>query len=139
MTLKEKYAALIATTNVSAIGDTEIKENNNVLYITATVHNGTEKDQLWYLYNLADPDFRAGDLVLDISVDPNAVNQKMRVDTKQSNLNVRKGPGTETEIVSKAAHHSTVTLLSKFDDKWYLIKTEDGVEGYCSANYLTAI
>lgn len=139
MTIKEKYAALIATTNVSAMGDVEIKENNNVLYITATVHNGTEKDQLWYLYNLADPDFRAGDLVLDISVDPNAVNQKMRVDTKHSNLNIRKGPGTETEIVSKAAHHSTVTLLSKFDDNWYLIKAEDGIEGYCSANYLTAI
>lgn len=139
MNLKEKYAALIATTNVSAMGEVDIKENNNVLYITATVHNGTEKDQLWYLYNLADPDFRAGDLVLDISVDPNAVSQRMRVDTKQSNLNIRKGPGTDTEIVSKAAHHSTVTLLSKFDDKWFLIKTEDGVEGYCSANYLTAI
>lgn len=139
MNLKEKYAALIATTHVSAMGDVEINENNNVLYITATVHNGTEKDQLWYLYNLADPDFRAGDLVLDISVDPNAVSQKMRVDTKQSNLNIRKGPGTETDIVSKAAHHSIVTLMSKFNDSWYLIKTEDGVEGYCSANYLTAI
>lgn len=139
MTLKEKYAALIATTNVSAMGDVEIKESNNVLYITARVHNGTEKDQLWYLYNLADPDFRAGDMVLDISVDPNAEAQKMRVDTKHSNLNVRKGPGTDTEIVSKAAHHSEVTLLSKFDDNWNLIRTEDGVEGYCSANYLTAI
>ncbi|MGV8994154.1 MAG: SH3 domain-containing protein [Flavobacterium sp.] len=139
MALKEKYAALIATTNVSAMGEADIKENNNVLYITATVHNGTEKDQLWYLYNLADPDFRAGDLVLDISVDPNAVSQKMRVDTKQSNLNIRKGPGTDTEIVSKAAHHSVVTLLSKFDDNWNLIKTDDGVEGYCSSAYLTAI
>lgn len=47
MTLKEKYAALIATTNVSALGETEIKENNNMLYIKATVRNGTEKDQLW--------------------------------------------------------------------------------------------
>ena len=139
MTLKEKYAALIATINVSALGDVDIKEDNNVLYITATVHNGTEKDQLWYLYNLADPDFRAGDLILNINVDPNAAAQKMRVDTKHSNLNVRKGPGTDTEIVSKAAHHSEVTLLSKFDENWYLIRTEDGVEGYCSANYLTAI
>lgn len=139
MTLKDKYAALIATTNVSAMGEADIKENENVLYITATVHNGTEKDQLWYLYNLADPDFRAGDLVLNISVDPNAVATRMRVDTKHSNLNIRKGPGTDTEIVSKAAHHSEVTLLSKFDDKWNLIKTDDGTEGYCSANYLTEI
>lgn len=139
MTLKDKYAALIATTNVSALGDADIKENNDVLYITATVASGEKKDQLWYIYNLADPDFRAGDLVLNISVDPNAIAQKMRVDTKHSNLNVRKGPGTDTEIVSKAAHHSEVTLLSKFDDNWYLIRTEDGVEGYCSANYLTEI
>lgn len=91
------------------------------------------------LYNLADPDFRAGDLVLDISVYSSALAKKMRVDTKHSNLNVRKGPGTDTEIVSKAAHRSEVTFLSKFDDNWNLIRTQDGVEGYCSANYLTEI
>ena len=139
MALEEKYAALIATAKVSAMGSADISEKNNVLYITATVHNGEQKDQLWLLYNAIDPDFRGGDLVLDISVDPNAKAQKMRVDTKQSNLNVRKGPGTDQPIVSKAAHHAEVTLLSRYNDDWYLIRTEDGVEGYCSTKYLTEL
>lgn len=139
MALQEKYAALIATTKVSAMSAADIKENNNVLYVTATVHNGEQKDQLWSIYNAIDPDFRAGDLVLDISVDPNAKTQKMRVDTKQSNLNVRKGPGTDQPILAKAAHHAEVTLLSKYNDDWYLIRTEDGTEGYCSTSYLTEL
>lgn len=139
MNLQDKYAALLATAHASAVGQAAIREDNTVLYVTATVQNGQQKDQLWSIYNSIDPDFRAGDLVLDISVDPNSTMQKMRVDTKQSNLNVRKGPGTDQPIVSKAAHHSEVTLLSKFNDSWYLIRTDDGIEGYCSANYLTEV
>lgn len=63
----------------------------------------------------------------------------MKVVTKSSNLNIRKGPGTEFDIAGKAAHHSTVQLLKKSYPKWYYIKSENGVEGYCSTDYLALL
>ena len=63
--------------------------------------------------------------------------QKAKVTTDQSNLNIRKGPGTDQPIVGKAAHNEMVTLLSKTNDQWYLIKTDAGEEGYAYAQYLT--
>jgi uncharacterized protein YgiM (DUF1202 family) len=55
----------------------------------------------------------------------------------QSNLNIRKGPATDQPIVGKAAHNEIVTLLSKTNDQWYLIKTDAGEEGYAYAQYLS--
>ncbi|HOO98057.1 MAG TPA: SH3 domain-containing protein [Bacteroidales bacterium] len=63
----------------------------------------------------------------------------MKVVTRSSNLNIRKGPGTEFDIVGKAAHHSNVQLLKKTYPKWYLIKSENGIEGYCSTDYLAQV
>jgi uncharacterized protein YgiM (DUF1202 family) len=63
-------------------------------------------------------------------------NIKMRVATNESNLNVRKGPGTDYDIVGKAAHNSSVQLIKRMYNDWYYIKTETGVEGFCAKNYL---
>jgi uncharacterized protein YgiM (DUF1202 family) len=62
---------------------------------------------------------------------------KAIVSTQQSNLNIRKGPGTDQPIVGKAAHQETVTLVSKTNDQWWLIRTASGAEGYASAQYLS--
>lgn len=66
-------------------------------------------------------------------------NIRMKVATKESNLNIRKGPGTEFEILGKAAHGSTVQLIKRMYNDWYYIKTDSGVEGFCSRNYLQEI
>lgn len=66
-------------------------------------------------------------------------NIRMKVMTKSSNLNIRKGPGTDFEIVGKAAHDSEVQLIKRMYNDWYFVRTEDGVEGFSSANYLQAI
>jgi uncharacterized protein YgiM (DUF1202 family) len=66
-------------------------------------------------------------------------NIKMKVATQESNLNVRKGPGTEYEIIGKAAHNSTVQLIKRMYNDWYYIRTEQGIEGFCSKNYLKEI
>ncbi|MEJ6981560.1 SH3 domain-containing protein [Pedobacter sp. P351] len=68
--------------------------------------------------------------------DLTAKNIKMKVATAESNLNVRSGPGTEYEIVGKAAHNSTVQLIKRMYNDWYYIKTDTGIEGFCSKNYL---
>lgn len=139
MSLETKYAALIDAAKNAGTTDLLVREQNGVLYIDGTVNSGTAKDQLWNVYNSIDPDFRAGDLILNINVSPDAAFSQMKVTTASSNLNIRKGPGTDTEIIGKAAHDSVVTYLSKYNDQWYLIRNESGVEGYCSTDYLTAL
>ena len=93
----------------------------------------------WTVYNSIDPDFRSGDLILNLSVSPAAPSTQLKVTTEHSNLNIRKGPGTDQPIIGKAAHHSHVTLLSMYNDEWALIRSAAGEEGYCSRKYLTEI
>ncbi len=66
-------------------------------------------------------------------------NIRMTVVTKSSNLNIRKGPGTEYEIVGKAAHESQVQLIKKMYNDWYYVRTDDGTEGFSSADYLQGV
>lgn len=139
MSLQDKYAALISAAQNNGTSNLAVREQDGVLYIDGEVASGQVKDNLWNVYNTIDPDYRAGDLILNINVSPNAQFSQMKVTTASSNLNIRKGPGTDTEIVGKAAHDSVVTFLSKYNDAWYLIRNESGVEGYCSTDYLTSI
>jgi hypothetical protein len=139
MALQDKYAELINTANASGTANLQVREQDNVLYIDGEVATGEIKDKLWNVYDKIDPDFRSGDLVMNINVSTAAAATQLKVTTQSSNLNVRKGPGTDQPILGKAAHESTVTLLSKYSDSWYLIRTAEGIEGYSSAEYLTAL
>jgi uncharacterized protein YgiM (DUF1202 family) len=107
----------------------------HVLYIDGNSPNGQVKDSLWALYNKIDPDYRAGDLVLNVNISTPS-GSKAKVATQTSNLNIRKGPGTDQPVVGKAAHNELVTLLSKANNQWSLIKTEKGEEGYVYNQYL---
>ena len=71
--------------------------------------------------------------------DLTAKNVKMRIATQQSNLNIRKGPGTEYDIVGKAAHGTSVQLIKRMFNNWYYIKTDSEIEGFCAANFLEEI
>jgi uncharacterized protein YgiM (DUF1202 family) len=62
-----------------------------------------------------------------------------RIATQSSNLNIRKGPGIEYDIVGKAAHNSKVQLIKKMYNGWYFIKDADGEEGFSSSEYLELI
>ncbi|WP_411282427.1 SH3 domain-containing protein [Gemmatimonas sp.] len=137
--LEGKYAELIAAANASGASNLAVRVQDNVLYIDGVVPNGEAKDQLWGLYDKLDPDFRSGDLVLNLDVSPAAPSTRLKVTTQSSNLNIRKGPGTDQPIIGKAAHESEVTLLSKYNAEWALVRSANGEEGYCSLQYLTAI
>jgi uncharacterized protein YgiM (DUF1202 family) len=71
--------------------------------------------------------------------DLTAKNVKMKIATQQSNLNIRKGPGTEYDIVGKAAHGTSVQLIKRMFNNWYYIKTDSGIEGFCAANFLEEV
>jgi uncharacterized protein YgiM (DUF1202 family) len=137
-TLEQKYADLVSAAKSSGASNLAVRTQDNVLYIDGVVPSGAVKDQLWSVYDKIDPDFRSGDLVLNLNVSPAAPGTKLKVTTNTSNLNIRKGPGTDQPIIGKAAHLSEVTLLSKYNDEWALIRSANGEEGYCSLKYLTA-
>ena len=136
MALKDKYKELIDAASAAGISDLKVREQDNVLYIDGSTPDGKVKDNLWNIYNKIDPDFRAGDLILNIDASA-AVGTKAKVTTQSSNLNIRKGPGTDQEIVGKAAHNEIVTVVSKANEQWSLIRTDSGKEGYVYTQYLT--
>src|SRR5436189_6073418 len=125
MALQQKYQELINAAKTSEVHNLQVREQNNVLYIDGEASSGAVKDNLWNVYNKIDPDFRAGDLILNIDASA-AVGTKAKVTTQSSNLNIRKGPGTDQQIVGKAAHNEIVTVVSKANDQWSLIRTDGG-------------
>jgi hypothetical protein len=137
MALQSKYQQLITAAQQAGVTNLQVREQNNVLYIDGTAPSGAVKDQLWNIYNQIDPDFRAGDLVLNVNSNVSSGTQA-KVVTESSNLNIRKGPGTDQPIVGKAAHGESVTVISKANDQWWLVRTKDGEEGYAYAQYLQA-
>ena len=134
--LQDKYKTLIDTAKESGVTNLQVKEQDNVLYIDGDAPSASVKDKLWSVYNEADPDYKSGDVVLNVNAIA-ASGTKATVTTDSTNLNIRKGPGTDQEIVGKAAHGSTVTILSAPNTQWSLIKTDKGEEGYVYSQYLT--
>lgn len=139
MALQDKYAELVNAAHAAGATNLQVREQDNVLYIDGEVAKGQDKDQLWTVYDRIDPNFQSGDLVMNINVSPSAIITQLKVTTQSSNLNIRKGPGTDQPIIGKAAHESTVTLLSKYNDAWLLIRSAEGIEGYSSSDFLTAL
>lgn len=134
--LQDKYKELIDAANASGISNLQVSEQGNVLHIDGEAPTGDAKDKLWDIYNKLDPDYRSGDLIMNVNVAAGS-GTKAKVTTDSTNLNIRKGPGTDQPIVGKAAHGEVVTLLSKPNDQWWSIKTDAGVEGYAYAQYLS--
>ncbi len=137
MALQDKYKELTDAATASGINDLEVREQDGVLYIDGTAPNAAVKDQLWDIYGKADPNYLAGDLVLNVKVSHDASVTQVKVTTESSNLNIRKGPGTDQPIVGKAAHGEVITLVSRSNEQWWMVRTKDGEEGYAYAQYLT--
>ncbi len=65
MSIQEKYQTLLELANQN--GTTyELSEGDGVLHVTGTAPDEAAKAALWDEYNRIDPDFRAGDLILNI-------------------------------------------------------------------------
>ena len=134
MALQEKYKELISAAGAAGA---EVAEQDGVLYIKGHASTAAAKDKLWEVYGKIDPNYKSGDVVMDVDVAGVTAGTKMKVTTESSNLNIRKGPGTDQPLAGKAAHGDTVTVLSKTSDQWWLVRTSAGEEGYAYAQYLT--
>lgn len=136
MTLISKYKVLIDTAKSSGILDLQVAEQDSVLHIRGTAPNADAKNKLWDVYNQIDPNYLTGDVVMNVDVSTVVAGTQVRVKTANSNLNIRKGPGTDQLIVGKAAKDEVITLISRANNQWWLVRTKDGEEGYAYAQYL---
>lgn len=136
MVLQDKYKSLIDAAGSEQVSNLQVREQDGVLYIDGTAPSGMAKDSLWAKYGEIDPNFSGGDVVMNINVASDTSGTTAKVITDSSNLNIRKGPGTDQPIVGKAANGEEVTVVSRTNDQWWLVRSKDGEEGYAYAQYL---
>ena len=135
MALLEKYSALVTLANQHNV---LVSEDDGVLRIKGEVPTAEVKDEMWKVYGQLDPNFKSGEIVLNVEV-KSQQGDKVKVITQSGNLNIRQEPGTEQHLVGKAAHGEILTLLRKVDKQWWYIRTAEGLEGYCYASYLEPV
>lgn len=138
MALQNKYQQLIDTARSSGVSNLQVREQDNVLYIDGDAPTGEVKNKLWDVYNQIDPDYRSGDLILNVNATA-ATGSQAKVTTQSSNLNIRKGPGTDQSIIGKAAHNEVVAIIGQANEQWSLIRTDSGQEGYVYNQYLSPV
>lgn len=135
MLLTDKYKALV---DLAKSNQLSVTESGNVLRIEGEVATASIKDRMWEIYRQIDPHFKSNDVILNVKSKV-IEGGKVKVVTKESRLNIRKGPGTDQPIVGKAEKGSIITLISKTNDQWWLVRDLDGEEGYCYAQYLEPV
>jgi uncharacterized protein YgiM (DUF1202 family) len=138
MALQDKYAALIQAAKDHGVANLSVAEQDGVLHVAGTASSTATYDALWALYDQLDPGMSSGDLMMNVDIKADAGAQ-LQVTTDSSNLNIRATPSTDGDVVGKAAHGETVTLVEKTDDSWWRVRTADGEEGYAYAQYLSPL
>ena len=66
MSVQEKYQTLLELANQNGTSYT-LSEADGVLHVDGTAPSDEAKQQLWDEYNRIDPDYRSGDLILNIN------------------------------------------------------------------------
>jgi len=69
MSLTEKYQSLVDIATQGGVNNLQVAEQEGVLYVSGSTSNGELKQKIWDEYNKIDPDYRAGDLVLNIEIE----------------------------------------------------------------------
>jgi len=127
------YSAALTAAGVD-VQNLKVQDENGILTIIGTVPDMQTADKVVATLK-SQPGVKDVVNLLEME-DLTAQNLKMKIATKESNLNIRKGPGTQYDIVGKAAHGSAVQLIKRMYNNWYYIRTDSGVEGFCAANFL---
>lgn len=74
MALTEKYQTLIDLASSLGVQGLNINEGEGVLHIQGAAMSAEDKQRLWDEYSRLDPDYRSGDLVLNIDAPEAASN-----------------------------------------------------------------
>lgn len=74
MSLTEKYQSVVDLSNSLGVSGLNVTEGEGVLHISGSATSAEDKKRIWEEYARIDPDYRAGDLVLDINAPEAAQN-----------------------------------------------------------------
>lgn len=58
---------------------------------------------------------------------------------KGTNLNIRRGPATDQEVVGIARQDDMLEVLKKVDNEWSWVRTKDGIEGFAASQFLEPV
>ncbi len=67
MSVTEKYQSLVDLARQLGVSSLDVRESDGVLKIDGVAGSAQAKQQLWDEYNRIDPEYRSGDLVMNIS------------------------------------------------------------------------
>jgi nucleoid-associated protein YgaU len=90
MSAQEKYQSLLELANSNGTTYELTEGDNGTLIVTGTAPSAEAKQALWDEYNRLDPDFRSGDLILNISTGAEAAGGGMHTYTVESGDNLSK-------------------------------------------------
>jgi hypothetical protein len=65
---QQKYQPLISKAKACGVSGLFVRELNNILYIDGDAPSDKVKEELWSLYHSLDPEYRSGDLVLNLKI-----------------------------------------------------------------------
>ena len=100
--LTEKYQSLIDMADQLGISGLDVIEEDGVLKVSGTAGNSDAKQQLWDEYARLDPDYRSGDLVLDISAPEGASGSTYTVQSGDSLSKIGANYGVSWQAIFEA-------------------------------------
>lgn len=137
-TLQNKYASVISAAQTAGIRNLQITEQEGILYISGDASSSAAKDAVWNALGAIDTTYTASDINLNVQITGLSTGTSLRVETENSNLNIRQEPSTEAAVTGKVAKGESVTLVEQTSDDWWKVRTTDGKEGYAYSRYLRA-
>ena len=101
MSLQEKYQPLIDMANSSGISGLNVTEADGFIKIEGAASSAEVKQQLWDEYGRIDPDYRSGDMVLDITA-PEAAHNTYTVQSGDNLSKIGKQYGVSWNAIFEA-------------------------------------
>jgi len=101
MSLQDKYKEVADLASQLGIENLQIREQDNVLYIDGKAKTAADKDKLWKAYEKIDPDYRSGDVVMNIEVEE-GVSREYTVERGDSLSKIAKAYGVTWQDIFEA-------------------------------------
>ncbi len=117
------------------IHNLQVVDQNGIVTVTGEVQEGQSMERVNELLaakNIAS--LNNNITVADLS----DLGIRYTVNTNSSNLNCRKGPSTDQDIVGKFPKGAVVNLVQRHNATWHKVRNEE-IEGYCHTDYLSQV
>lgn len=135
--LISKYQKLIDAATAFSLDGLFVSQEGNKLTIRGETSSVDVKNKLWDLYSQLNPNYISDDVNLDIRISSTVTGTKSKLSKQDGDLIlVRMGPGAALDPIAELHQKDEFELLGRVNDNWWLVRTSNGVEGYCYAQHL---